>query len=391
MNTILYTPGMHVGWERGNVFRSPHGRTIEIDEEHADRLKVGRRQQRSGLLYDPGHPGCTPWAWPRVLASPTSGREEGVRVTLGPVDGMRESVVFVCRDSKCDPRLYTAAETLMAEHVPVRTSDSAVGRMAGAGVHGRQDGLVGEFVVADACARHRVSTAMRAGGSLLAPYFSGQGVGWEDMLSEQARVFPWKSDRYPACFNVSDGLGNAMHLDPRDGSRSFACWVSEEGHRGRSRNWWFLFPRHGLAIELSHGTFISWDGRVAPHCTCVPDVAEGERLMSLFCSLPVPAVHLRDRLMSIQEQLRARAGQSGCALFESLYEGQTVAYIYVPPVPSHVQSAKARKKWNAAHVRAVRATVVAKGAEWVHVQDEGCVRKIFELSVQDVGNRLVLR
>ena len=58
---------------------------------------------------------------------------------------------------------------------------------------------------------------------------------------------------------------------------------------------------------------------------------------------------------------------------------------------SHVQSAKARKKWNAAHVRAVRATVVAKGAGWVDVKDDGSVGKVERLSVQGVGNRLVLR
>jgi hypothetical protein len=40
------------GWYRGNVHRLQSGVSVSLSEEAADHLKVGKRSQRSGLLYD---------------------------------------------------------------------------------------------------------------------------------------------------------------------------------------------------------------------------------------------------------------------------------------------------------------------------------------------------
>ena len=47
-----------------------------------------------------------------------------------------------------------------------------------------------------------------------------------------------------------------------------------------------LYPHHGVAVALTHSTWISWDGCVHPHCTAVPHIADGDQLLSLFASLP---------------------------------------------------------------------------------------------------------
>lgn len=52
------------------------------------------------------------------------------------------------------------------------------------------------------------------------------------------------------------------------------------------------YPIPGVAIALTHGTWISWDGRCAEHCTAVPKVAAGDRLLSLHASLPANVCRL---------------------------------------------------------------------------------------------------
>jgi hypothetical protein len=147
---------------------------------------------------------------------------------------------------------------------------------------------------------------MEQAGRAFIRRWTGARVEFEQLLEDQQRLWGAKSRPWPLCWDMSDGLGNAMHVDP-DGHRSYAVWLSALGHAGASRSWYLLFPRHGLAIELCHGCWISWDGRVQPHCTAVPDVAEGDRLMSLFCSLPANAMNVLERAQSWRDVRIARA------------------------------------------------------------------------------------
>ena len=73
--------------------------------------------------------------------------------------------------------------------------------------------------------------------------------------------------------------------------------------------WWFLFPNHGVAVELAHGTWMSWDGRVQPHCSSVPCFAEDDELLSLFASLPNNLCSVFEREQACGDAIKARQAQ----------------------------------------------------------------------------------
>jgi len=224
------------------------------------------------------------------------------------------------------------------------------------------------------------------------------GVEFEELLEDQNRLWGAKSRPWPLCWDMSDGLGNAMHVDP-DGHRSYAVWLSALGHAGASRSWYLLFPRHGLAIELCHGCWISWDGRVQPHCTAVPDVAEGDRLMSLFCSLPANAMNVLERAHSWRDVMHDRQAPlipgvrdrvlRGRELFDCLTKGMDVVYSYVKEAPDHLRSKAAKMKWGKEMTRYCRGKVVGKTTAHVSILDSNGTTSV-KLSVAEVNNRLWL-
>ena len=76
--------------------------------------------------------------------------------------------------------------------------------------------------------------------------------------------------------DMSINLGNASHYDVNDASQGFSVWT--EDFSGVGYNWYFLMPNlygrrpdgsgfSGVAVRLSQGVAISWDGRVLRHCT----------------------------------------------------------------------------------------------------------------------------
>lgn len=92
---------------------------------------------------------------------------------------------------------------------------------------------------------------------------------------------------------VSKNLGNESHTD-LDFSKSVAIW-HERDSRKHSKNWYFLLPHVQLqkedgsgyfskpvAIELSHGTVIDWDGRLIRHCTSITKPELGGAAYSTF-------------------------------------------------------------------------------------------------------------
>lgn len=89
--------------------------------------------------------------------------------------------------------------------------------------------------------------------------------------------------------DMSVNLGNSSHFDVHDASQGYSVWTEEI--RGLGANWYFVMPNlHGMrpdgrpfagvAIRLSHGVAISWDGRVIRHCTSLsmPDGIDGKRV-----------------------------------------------------------------------------------------------------------------
>ena len=397
-------------YERGNVRKYPSGLTLPIDAAAADNMRQGRRKNRPGLCYEEhGFYGFNPALWPHVFAAPMSGFGYHDAMLqqhpdLGTFGYTQVSVIY---EAKPNPKLVGVAETFWEAHKPVRDTDPSAGGMVGTGEHLRRDGHVANFVVADAEARARVAGGMECAGKAFVKRWTGARVGFEALLGHQRRLWGAKSRDWPLCWNMSDGLGNAEHIDP-DGFRCYAVWLSKLGHAGSSRSWWMLFPRHGLAIELCHGCWISWDGRVQPHCTAVPQVAEGDRLLSLFCSLPANAMGVLQRkamwcgVMHDRAYLRpplvpgdgpidvddqATLPLRGRSLFESLEIGMPVVYRYVKEAPANLASKAARKKWGRSCARFCRGAVVTKTETHVTILDSNGIRRV-QLNVVEVNNRL---
>jgi hypothetical protein len=73
--------------------------------------------------------------------------------------------------------------------------------------------------------------------------------------------------------DISVDLKNASHYNINNASQGcFSIWTEDEP--GCTWNWNFVLPNVygkwppvGLAIKLTHGALISWDGHVSRHCT----------------------------------------------------------------------------------------------------------------------------
>ena len=295
----IHVPHLGKRFLRGNVLQQPSGRHVEIEPDAADRKKVGKRTQRTGLLYSEGHADFNPAAWPYVVepvvcedgsrscrvmsgGMPVGESWSTCRLVLGSEEEGESSAVYVAYGS-VSARLMRDTEFLLRVHGACREGDG-VGRMVGIGDHLAYDGHQHAYVTERASDRKSVCAAMEWAGAEFARQFAGRDVGWEEMLAIQRDLWPTGTPPWPQHWDASRDLGNSMHVDP-DHARSFAVWMSRCPESGEE-SWWLLFPCHGLAVKLTHGAWVSWDGRVQPHCSAVPNVEEGNALMSLFCSLP---------------------------------------------------------------------------------------------------------
>ena len=129
-----------------------------------------------------------------------------------------------------------------------------------------------------------------------------------DMLGLQKECWPaWPS--WPKFWDASCNLGNSMHADKNDESDSHAVWVrTGDGSAG----WYFCLPMHKVAIKLGHGVAIRWCGHKVPHCTCLPNVVEGDDFLSLFAAVPHDAMRQKKRL----DAFSAVKSQSSRVVFE---------------------------------------------------------------------------
>ena len=114
--------------------------------------------------------------------------------------------------------------------------------------------------------------------------FGGKHAGYEQLQQQLREVFV-DCNIAPLCYITSKNLSNSEHLDTNDCSRSYAFWVTEHDYEGA----YLLFPQWGLAIDLCHGRYISWNGKECAHCTSVPKKSDNGVTMdiySLFTALP---------------------------------------------------------------------------------------------------------
>jgi len=86
-----------------------------------------------------------------------------------------------------------------------------------------------------------------------------------------SRLLTWARQQLPVVETLyyviaSLGLMNSGHLDTLDSSQCFALWTMSAGSYF-VEGAFLVFPWHGLAIELTDGIAVSWDGREALHAT----------------------------------------------------------------------------------------------------------------------------
>ena len=81
---------------------------------------------------------------------------------------------------------------------------------------------------------------------------------------------------------------NETHVDPNDYSQGIVIFhensppTEKQFSKRRIKDWFFCYPdlemfdedrkvwRKGVAVQLQHGTVISWDARIIRHCTSMP-------------------------------------------------------------------------------------------------------------------------
>ena len=358
-------------YPRGNVRMSSTGQVSTIAQDVADRMKVGRRENRPGLLYDASQPGFEPATWPHVVAAPpTCG---SIRLLLDDGEGKEPTLLTVDYTKDVAPSLTPCTRTVLDEHRHVRDmeSDPGAGYMVGAGMHMRRTGYAGPFYLITAGSKRRVASAMEKAGRDFHRHWVGRGAGYEEMLNLQREAFPKGTPDWPRHWDASQNLGNAMHLDP-DGARSYAVWLSEHGHRSRSQRWWFLVPHYGVAIQIVHGTWLSWDGRKTHHCTAVPLVAEGDVLTSLFASIPdnLLKAYAKNDVCSARLRERSAPAPALSAPSPSLFEPSEASQASQPAEPSAQPSAaqpsaRALRALRRA-LRALRRALPAIRGAWPH-------------------------
>ena len=290
VNGEIICPHLGEDYPRGNMHRKK-----EVTQKKAATLR--RTGQLGGrvvsLLYDEGHVGFCPKNWRFFI-----GQSDEGRWLLLPSDGDKKGqphplYVHRSKNSEENSYLHEVTKTLNENHPQVRGGKGwgGVGSMIGIGEHLDVQGHHCNFVLKDD-KRHMWTDTdenliMIDCGRIFKEHFGGKDVGYDDMIAKQKTVWPTKCPSrltdHPRSYSASCNLGNELHRD-NDAARSFAVWVNEKGDK--SKSWYLLFPEWEVAIEVTHGTWISWNGRYCGHCTAVPNVAAGDSLLSLFCTIP---------------------------------------------------------------------------------------------------------
>jgi hypothetical protein len=92
--------------------------------------------------------------------------------------------------------------------------------------------------------------------------------------------------------DLSINLANSTHYDVNDASQGFTIWT--EDHPGTTEDWYFVLPNmkgkfpgsdrdyNGIAIKLSDGVLIGWDGRLIRHGTSMTGSRSGNIYGTFF-------------------------------------------------------------------------------------------------------------
>lgn len=286
----IFCPHLGEDFLRGNIH---HGRYIS--QESAASLPVFRRKQVPTLVYDASKDGFEPSQW-RFHVNKNEGKRLFLEALDQDGDGYSNMVhVHRSRNEEENQFLYASTSKFIRERNAVRTTKGwggIYGKMVGIGSRVDRKGVFCDFVIKPEFrkqwSREAEKVTLQRCGDIFKRHFSDKPVGFNEMIEKQKFLWPMdcpdELTDFPQCWNGSLNLGNELHND-NDGTRSFAVWVSNN-EESPSTSWYLLFPQWEVAIELCHGTWISWNGRVCGHCSALPNVINGEELVSLFCSIP---------------------------------------------------------------------------------------------------------
>ena len=161
--------------------------------------------------------------------------------------------------------------------------------------------------------------------------------------------------------DVSVDLGNTSHVDVHDGSQGYSVWGEE--FPGRGTNWFLVLPNvyglrpdpdgddwirfEGLAIRITDGVSVSWDGRDIRHCTSLsepdgPPVGEG--IGDRACGSKYDAKnHLYGTFTAVKERV-VEAGRKVCAAMSVARAQQAVAVVDLEESAPSRKSGKNRRK-----------------------------------------------
>jgi hypothetical protein len=105
--------------------------------------------------------------------------------------------------------------------------------------------------------------------------------------------------------SVSIDLANASHYDVHDASYGYSIWTEKKP--GTATNWYFVLPNmiplikgnqtNGIAVKLSHGTIISWDGRIHRHCTSITNTGNQNHAYGWFWAADGRAIQHRSKML----------------------------------------------------------------------------------------------
>ena len=184
--------------------------------------------------------------------------------------------------------LMKTCQNIAEAHTCVRGKGwGSVGEMYSAGYNVGYKGRISKVVVPSKIKTkylaflRSIENNLLAAGTIFEKEFFDKDVGYVEMIKLQDTMWPLnrKPPYDPACWVVSHGLGNPLHVND-DCSHSYAGWFCSSEINNRSA--WFLFPQWGVSIELCNDTWISWDGRNCAHCSSVPHLQTSNHIFSLL-------------------------------------------------------------------------------------------------------------
>jgi hypothetical protein len=332
----------HLGqaYPRGNCYKGKY-----ISPEEAVKLKQNCDGGKlPALLYNKQMPGFDPDTWKHVVTKSSIGRKLFHQNPNGAAGQGHALPIHHCV-SKALKQMHQTCEYIIENCGDVQSSNSwgGVGSMCPAGYH---------FHLGDMkqCAikkgnvdkRRLMQSYLSNSGQIFTDQFAYRGVGYDKMLQDQHDVCikGRKCPRTPACWVASKNLGNPEHTDSNDYSWSFAVWVMKASPNDDSA--WLLFPQWGVAIQLCHGTYISWDGTSCAHSVWYQICQGGVAFFSLFTALLKMLINNLSLRHACKSELVNRINhknlgedESPCKTFlQSLKVGMMVRKRWVQPIPS---------------------------------------------------------